>query len=138
MQEYTIALSRNQLRVIEIALESYFRTHMDQWFDFADDIAFMHFTYDKNDPQNSEQFNLRINRRNEAIELFSQAFKTAYPSPIFDKTPDVCSAIDIWHVIRHQFWKEIPEERKTSWSVDSYPPFPMADEPLINIERKTE
>ena len=140
--KYKFTLSQNQARVIMIALESYFRTRMGQFFDLADDIAFNGFEPEGKDKQETDNdFNHRINYRNDAEELFNQAFELAKPKyrsadEYYQKTPDMRNAIDIWHVIRHQFWKENPN--RSNSTTDSYPPFPTCNEELIKIERIDE
>ena len=129
---YKLTVSKNQLRVIMIALECYFRTHLGQYFDLANDIAFNGYDYEKDKANGGSEFNHRINHRNDAEDIFNQAFQLAKPK-YNQKTPDMRNAIDIWHVIRHHFWKENPDRRNDT--TDSYPPFPTADEELIKVER---
>lgn len=138
---YKLTVSENQARIIMDALESYFRCRMGQFFDLADDIAFNGYDYEKDKANGSVEFNHRINFRNDAEELFNKAFEMARPKlksadDYYSKTPDMRNAIDIWHVIRHQFWKENPNRRDDT--TDSYPPFPTCDEELIKIERIDE
>lgn len=134
--KYTITLSQNQVRVMMIALESFFRTRMGQYFDLANDIAFNGYDYDED--TSKDDFSNRISCRNDAEELFNHAFELAKPKyrtadEYYRKTPDMENAIDMWHVIRHQFWKENPN--RTNSTTDAYPPFPICDEHLIKIER---
>lgn len=138
---YKLSVSKNQLRVIMDALECYFRTHLGQYFDLANDIAFNGYDYEKDKANGGSEFNRRINCRNDAQEIFNQAFELAKPrytkaDEYYQKTPDMRNAIDIWHVIRHHFWKENPDRRDDT--TDSYPPFPTADEELIKVERIDE
>lgn len=138
---YKLTVSENQARIIMNALESYFRCRMGQFFDLAEDIAFNGYDYTAEQDVNKPEFNHRINYRNDAEELFNQAFELAKPKyktadEYYQKTPDMRNAIDIWHVIRHQFWKENPNRRDDT--TDSYPPFPTCDEELIKIEKVDE
>jgi len=132
---YKLVVTRNQLRVIMIALESYFRTRMGQFFDFASDVAQNGFVYSKDNPENDRLFNEYINRRNDSQDLFNKAFDVAAPN-LFErkKTTDMVTAIDIWHVIRYQRYLEIPEP-KNHYMVDAYPPFQQSDEPLPKLEK---
>lgn len=134
MKEYKLTLSENQLRVVMIGLESYFRTRMGQFFDFASDVARNGFEYTKDNPENDRLFNEYIYRRNESQELFEHAYDVASPNPYErKKTKDMVTAIDIWHVIRHQRYLD-REEPKDHYTVDAYPPFPSDGEPLPKIE----
>lgn len=131
---YKLTISKNQLRVIMIALESYFRTRMGQFFDFASDVAKNGFEYTKDNPDNDRLFNEYIYRRNESQELFEHAYDVAAPNHYErKKTKDMVTAIDIWHVIRHQRYLD-RKEPKDHYTVDAYPPFPSGSEPLPRIE----
>ena len=135
MSEYTISVTKNQMRIIMNALESYFRTRMGQFFDFSCEVALNGYEYDKENPENDKLFNEYIERRNESEDLFMKAYDVAAPNRWErKKTKDMVSAIDIWHVIRHQLYIERPEP-KDHFTVDAYPPHPNSDEPLITIER---
>lgn len=135
MKQYKITLSRNQLRVIMVALEDYFRTRMGQFFDFSSDVARNGYEYCKDNPENDRLFDDYIRRRNESEEMFRRAYDVATPDIMKrGKTPDMETAIDIWHVIRHQRYLEVPEP-KDHYTVDAYKPFPVTNEPLITIER---
>ena len=140
--QYKISLSQNQARVMMIALESFFRTRLGQFFDLADDIAFNGYDPNNRDKEGADNdFLHRINYRNDAEEMFNYAYEMAKPKykcadDYYSKTPDMRNAIDMWHVIRHQFWEENPNRRNDT--TDAYPPFPTCDEPLIEIERIEE
>ena len=137
MKQYKLTVSENQLRVLMIALESYFRTRMGQFIDLADDLAFCGYEYGQ--PHNGKQeddFTRRIHRRDSCKDLMDHAFSIAQPritaNGYYPKTPHMISAIDAWRVIRHQFWKEKPN--KSKWTTDADEPYQQSGEPLIKIE----
>lgn len=137
MKSYKLTVSENQLRVMMIALEDYFRTRMGQFSDLADDLAFCGFDYSQPfDADREKDFYARIDRRDDCQDLMRQAHGKAQPrllaSDYYNKTPDMISAIDLWHVIKHHWWKENPNRK--DWTVDAYPPHPESDEPLMIIE----
>ena len=133
MKQYILTVSENQMRVIMIALEDYFRTRMGQYFDLSNDVAKNGYEYDKNNPDNGRLFNEYIWRRDEAKKLFEKAYTVAAPDVYKrGKTPDVISAIDIWSAIRYQRWKDNPNHKH--WTVDSREPYSESGEPLIQIE----
>lgn len=135
-RNYKLTVTENQLRVIMIALEDYFRTRMGQFFDFASDVAKNGFVYTKDNPENDRLFNEYINRRNDSQKLFDKAFDVAAPNRYErKKTPDMITAIDIWHVIRYRRYQELPEP-KDHYTVDAYPPSPYGGEPLPIIEKE--
>ena len=100
---------------------------------FASDVAKNGFEYTKDNPDNDRLFDEYINRRNDSQDLFEKAFDVAAPN-MYErkKTPDMITALDIWHVIRHQMYLEYPEP-KDHYTVDAYPPSPWGNEPLPKI-----
>ena len=107
---------------------------MGQFFDFASDVARNGFEYTRDNPDNDRLFNEYISRRNDSQDLFEKAFDVAAPNRYErKKTPDMITAIDIWHVIRHQRYLEFPEP-KDHYTVDAYPPHPCGEEPLPAIK----
>ena len=136
--KYRITVSENQFRVIMIALESYFRVRMGQFDDLSDDLAFNGFDYDApNDEKRAQDFGERIARRNSCREMMDKACRIAQPrktvNDYYGKTPDMVSAIDIWHVIRHQRWLDNPNRQ--FWTVDSTKPWPESGEKLPEVEK---
>ena len=129
---YRLEVSEEQLKVINTALESYFRTHMGQFFDFTDEIAFRNFTYKAGDAETHDEFDMRINRRNKAQEEFDKAYMIACPQ-IGYKTDDEMRAIDIHNTIRHFLWERRPEPKSHDTN-ESYSVIPMMDETLPSIE----
>ena len=139
MKQYLLHVSENQARIIMVSLEEYFRTRLGQFSTLSDDIAFNGYDPDNRDKEGADNdWHHRINYRNDAEELFNKAFEMAKPkyrsaNEYYQKTPDMRNAIDIWHVIRHQFWKDRPNH--SDWTTDSIEPFAIAGEPLCKIER---
>ena len=133
---YKLELSEEQSEIIKIALEEYFRLRLNQWFDFATNIALCGYEYDKSDPDNDRKFDDYINRRNESQELFEKAFRTAQPNYQM-KTDEMMLAEDIWQVIRHKLYLDRGGD-PNGWSVDARKPIKISDEPLPKMETKGE
>lgn len=129
---YTFEISEEQAEIIKIALEEYFRLRLNQWFDFATNIALCGYEYDKNDPGNDKKFNDYINRRNESQELFEKAFRTAQPNYQM-KTDEMMIAEDIWQVMRHRMYLDRGGD-PNGWSVDAREPIKLSDETLPKME----
>lgn len=130
-KRYTLELSEKQAEIIKIALEEYFRLRMNQWFDFATNIALCGYKYDKSDPDNDRKFNSYINRRNKTQELFEKAFRVAQPD-YQRKTDEMAIAEDIWQVLRHRLYLDRGGDLN-GWSVDARKPIKISDEPLPKI-----
>ena len=133
---YTLEITEKQAEIIKIALEEYFRLRMNQWFDFATNIALCGYEYDKSDPDNNRKFNAYINRLNESQELFEKAFRTAQPN-YQPKTDEMMIAEDIWQVIRHKLYLDRGGD-PNGWSVDAREPIKLSVETLPKMERTKE
>lgn len=133
--KYILEITEKQAEIIKIATEEYFRLRMNQWFDFAENIA-LSYRYDKNDPDNARKFNAYINRRNKSQELFEKAFRVAQPD-YQRKTDEMAIAEDIWQVLRHRLYLDHGGD-PNGWSVDARKPIKISDEPLPKIETKGE
>ena len=133
--KYILEITEKQAEIIKIALEEYFRLRMNQWFDFAANIA-LSYRYDKNDPDNARKFNAYINRRNKSQELFEKAFRVAQPD-YQRKTDEMAIAEDIWQVLRHRLYLDRGGD-PNGWNVDARKPIKISDEPLPKIETKGE
>lgn len=130
--KYTLEISEEQAEIIKIALEEYFRLRLNQWFDFATNIALCGYEYDKSAPDNDRKFDDYINRRNESQELFEKAFRTAQPNYQM-KTDEMMIAEDIWQAIRHKLYLDRGAD-PNGWSVDAREPIKLSDETLPKME----
>ena len=113
VKSYQITLTENQLRVVRIALEEYFRLRMGQDMDFCDDIAFMNVDMSQKNPDHERIFDRAITKRNCMREIMSAFFHVAwgvYGVPE-KKTDDMLIAEDIWDAIRIETgisrWKSV-------------------------------
>ena len=136
--DYTIHVTKRQLRLIQNSLEEYFRLRMGQTFDLSDDLAFQHYEYKRDDPE----FDERITRRDDGQILLDNAMKAFAANDInhWHKTKDVEVAIDMWHVIRHFFWEQQPQELKDKYgyTTDAGPVYVFGEEPMIGVEKVSE
>lgn len=105
--KYILEISEKQAEIIKIALEEYFRLRMNQWWDFANEVAATGFEYNKDDPENSKRFDAYIERRDKSEKLFQEAMKVAQSGdqrPYIPQTVEMLRAQDIWQVIRHRLY----------------------------------
>lgn len=42
---------------------------------------------------------------------------------------------EMYEVLRHQLWLDLPEERKSPVTVDAFPAFQLSNEPLIEVKK---
>lgn len=130
---YELVCTEGQLRLINDAIEGYFRLLLGQYSNYADEIAFAGFDYGNH---TEDDFDERILRRNLAMDLFDDIYQRLFPA-VRENTPTENALIDIWGTIRHQLWldREVPKPYGTV--VDSYPPLLRSGLPPVKV-RKVE
>ena len=130
----SVQLNERQLRLIQNALEEWFRLRMGQTSDLAAALAFQHFDYSNH---TQEEFKERIRRRDDGEALLKQAMKMfAFDADNhWQKTDQVLVASDMWLVIRNFFWHQLPEGKRKFWTTDADPVYLWGPEPGIKIEK---
>ena len=132
-KRYRLEVSEAQLKMIQVALESYFRIRYHQFLDLADDLVFANYDR-KEDPDRSE-FTRRIDRRNETYDLLNAAGNAAMPIWMRVKKTDQCMiAEDIWAVIRHELYKKENGSEENVMDVRSYSPILISGEEPVKLE----
>lgn len=99
---YTITLTEDQARVVQITLEEYFRLRMGQDGDFCNDLAQMETDLDPKSPEHERLFNAYLARRDHMRELMKAFFRIAFEPTGYlqEKTQDMLIAETIWDAIR--------------------------------------
>lgn len=136
--KYLLEINEKQARIMQDALEEYFRIRMNQWSDLANDLASVGFVYDKDNPDNRKNFDSYIERRDKTKELLEKAMLEAQPERKYramNVEEDVLIAEDIWQVIRHQLYID-KNKNDNSYCTASRPPLPMSDEELPKISKQ--
>lgn len=132
VNKYRIYLTEAQLRVVNAALEEYFRLPLNQWGDLADRLAFKGFP-----PENQEAreraFDCCVAKRDAAWIAFEAAGKILWGHEIPPKDDQQLIAEDIWRVIRHQLY--LDSGSTDSWRVDAREPLLLGPEPPAIIKR---
>ena len=101
-KKYTIELTENQVRIIQNALEEYFRLRMGQDTEFCTDIAGLNADLSPDNPHHELIFDRYIQRRDHMEEVMRAFFRIAF-EPIGylkEKTDDMLIAECIWDAIR--------------------------------------
>ena len=137
--KYRIELSEEQVRIVKIALEEYFRLRMNQTWDFVDDLCFEDFDYaNHTNEEFNERIKLRDRFRDELQKLLNKFHPLQFAGSKFRKqTIEMGRAQDIWQVIRHVLWVNA-HGKEDSWCVDSREPMSMTGEALPKMERIQE
>lgn len=101
-KKYTIELTENQVRVIQNALEEYFRLRMGQDFDFSMDMAMLNTDLSPENQNHDKLFDDYIKRRDHLRQLMRAYFGIAFePNGYLEaKTDDMLIAECIWDAIR--------------------------------------
>lgn len=99
--KYQIELTEAQVKVVQNALEEYFRLRMGQEWDFCDEMACIGGTLPKDEQMRSEAFYAFILRRNHLQELMKTFFRIAFEPTGYlkEKTNEMLIAEDIWDSI---------------------------------------
>ena len=101
-KKYTIELTENQVRVIQNALEEYFRLRMGQDFDFCNDIASLNVDLSPENQNHKWLFDMYIARRDHMQEVMRAFFRIAFEPTGYlkEKTDNMLIAECIWNAIR--------------------------------------
>lgn len=131
--QYNLKVNEIQLKLINTALEEYFRIRMGQMRELADDFAELNLNLDPTLENHEKIFDTFINRRDAVYEILRCAFQVGVDGIPTRKTEDMLVAEDIWQVIRHELWKaayrQDPEHTST-FSVWSREPVQWSEQPL--------
>lgn len=100
--KYQIELTEAQVKVVQTALEEYFRLRMGQERDFCDDMASIDCDLSPDNPNHNRIFDLYIARRNHLQELMRAFFRIALEPTGYlnEKNEQMMIAEDIWDSLR--------------------------------------
>lgn len=132
MADYRLDLTESQLRVVNNALEEYFRLPLNQWGDLANRLALKGIDL-QDDKTRGRNFDRYIGRRDAIKEVFEAAGRILWGYHVPPKDEDELIAEDIWQVIRHQLY--LDSGSTDTWSVDAREAIQFGPEPLPRIER---
>lgn len=128
-KKYRLTLTEKQLRVINAALEEYFRAAINQWDLLANRLAFRGFN---DHPNTNIEFDQRMTKKNAAMHMLNAVGETLvdrYDNPIPEED---MIASDMWRILR---WELQPESFKREIYRDTYH---ESDEPPIKVEAVSE
>lgn len=134
-KKYRLTLTENQLRVINAALEEYFRAAFNQWDVLANRMAFRGFN---SKHHTGTEFDRRIVKRNAARHTLDAAGAILLSESDcagncdLTKTEDEKIASDMWRILR---WELKPESFKREIYRDTYH---ESDEPPIKVEEVSD
>lgn len=134
---YQIEVNEKQLRMINCALEEYFRLRLGQFWGLADDISLLGVDMSPENPNHDKIFDSFITRRDAVREILDAAWRVAsgHGRDLVTTENDTLICEDLWQVFRHQLW--IDNENRVEWTVDAQEPYLMSSEPAAVISRKS-
>ena len=133
IKKVVLTLNEAQARIVQQALEEWFRIRMGQSNDLANDLAFM--GYKRDEEGRKERFNAAIVKRNSLEYVIKAMFNIAWPhyGTPREIEPRTHIASDIWSVMRHTLWRAVADD-PNDWRVDSATPIQMGPEPLPVVD----
>lgn len=133
-KRFVLELNEKQLRLVNEALEEYFRIRMGQWSDLADSLAEKNIDFSPENPNHSQIFNDYIIRRDCVHEVLESVGRMLWGNMNNSKSEEQLIAEDIWRVIRYRLYLE--SGSTDTWRVDSDPPIFVSGEPEPKCEKK--
>ena len=123
---YKITLTEEQMRVVQVAVEEYFRLRLGQSYSLVEDLIDMESDYmDPNHPEHKKLFERAMVKRDSLEEIMKAMFHIVFgPYGVpKEKTSDMMIAECVWDAIR--FYR-----KQSKWPE----PFHIGPEPTPNIE----
>lgn len=124
-RKYRVTFTHEQLRIVNTALEEYFRVPLHQCSDLAERLAFRGFNYKDH---TDADFDKRLLLRDATQIALKAAVEIAIDWRKNPKQPDEMAAIDMWQILR---WELLPPETKKDAYRDRH--F-ESDDPPIKVE----
>lgn len=134
---YQLTVTETQLRLIDEALEEYFRIGMNQWWDLADRIAHIGVDFSPENPNHDRIFDRYIKTRDDVRVVLEAAGRILWPYGLEKQDESNLIAQDIYQVIRHQLWLDRPDKKSMRDCVESREPFIQSGEPAPKCEKIT-
>lgn len=123
-KKYRLTLTEKQLRVINVALEEYFRAALGQWDLLAERLAFRGL----NDHPNNIELVRRMTKKDAARRMLNAVGEILVDRYDIPKQEEDMIAIDMWRILRREL---TPESLKQEIYRDTYR---ESDEPPIKVE----
>ena len=129
---YQLTVNERQLRLINAALEEFFRLGLNQWWGLADRLAAIGFELSLGDDPNRDRvFDRYIHKRDDVRIILEAAGCILWPQGMAKQDEENVLAIDIYQVIRHQLWLDDPDRDKLGYCVDGNDPLLQSGEPAV-------
>lgn len=129
MNKLQITMTREQARIIKVALEEYFRAPLGQWRDLADRLVFRGFNWNSH---TDEEFDKRREKKECALYAFDAAGNIAKDRfGTIPRPTDEVIASDMWRILK---WWLMTKEMRQDSPMDTYQ---ESNEPPIKVEERS-
>lgn len=132
---YQLTVTENQLRLINTALEEYFRIGMNQWDGLADRLSLIGVDMSPEHPNHKWIFDTMIHNRDDVRIVLEAAGRILWPHGLTKQDEENILLQDIWQVIRHQLWLDDPDREKRGYCVDGNKPLIQGSESIARCVR---
>lgn len=133
-KRFILELNEKQLRLVNEALEEYFRIRMGQWNDLADSLTSKNINLSPDNPNHDKIIQDFFIRRDCVRESLEAVGRMLWGYMDNHKSHEQLIAEDIWRVIRYRLYLE--SGSTDTWRVDAYPPIFVSGEPAPKCEVK--
>lgn len=104
-KKYKVELTEEQMRVVQNALEEWFRLRLSQDMEFSSNLAFLDYKEPEDEAQRELAFQSRLCRRDAIREVMKAVFRIAFQSNgygvVDEKTPEMLISECLWDSIRY-------------------------------------
>lgn len=129
---YQLTVNERQLRLINAALEEFFRLGLNQWWGLADRLATIDLEIPlADDPHHDQAFDRYIHTRDDARIVMETVGRILWPHGLTKQDDDNILAQDIYQCIRYRLWLDDPDKDLFGRCVDGNKPLLQSGEPAI-------
>lgn len=133
---YQLTVNERQLKLINTALEEFFRLGLNQWWGLADRLAAIGLKLPPaDDPHHDRAFDRYIHARDDARIVMETVGRILWPHGLTKQDDDNILAQDIYQCIRHRLWLDDPDKDRFGFCVDGNKPLLLSSEPAIGCVR---
>ena len=117
---YQLTVTEKQIRLINTALEEYFRIGLNQWDRLADRLSLIGVDLSPENPNHKWIFDTMIHKRDDVRIVLEAAGRILWPYGLTKQDEENILLQDIWQVIRYQLWLDDPDREKRGYQLHQH------------------
>lgn len=128
---YQLTVTEKQVRLINEALEEYFRLGMNQWGLLSERLSLIGVDMSPDNPYHEKIFDRFIQKRDDVLIVMESAGRIlwpCWPSGLTKEDTNNLIAQDIWQAIRYQLWLNEQDRNQFGYCVDENKPLFLSNE----------